>query len=270
MHQPFFIVGTARCGSSRLWQILDAHPRVCITNEARIVDALYFFARYASTAKGHRLHCLLDEETDVRGIVPSEHSAAFADLLRRHAPRMLEDFYAGLADDSGVTHWGDKLPDPEAAHAVQAALPHTRFIVLVRDPRDAWASWRRYRERPAVAADFPAAASIDAEAFAHNWTNLYASAASYLSHALEVRYEDLVAETAATTAQVLRHLELPDDPAVDHAVEDRERLRGHATITRTDRSVGSYESTLPADEIRLIERVCSAGMQTHGYDTTTS
>ena len=24
MHQPFFIVGTARCGSSRLWQILDA------------------------------------------------------------------------------------------------------------------------------------------------------------------------------------------------------------------------------------------------------
>ena len=267
MHQPFFIVGTARCGSSRLWQILDAHPRVCITNEARVVDALYFFARYAGTTKGERLRCILDEETDLRGIVPAEHSASFADLLRRHAPRMLEDFYARLADDPTITHWGDKLPDPEAAHAVQTALPHTRFVVLVRDPRDAWASWRRYRDRPGVAADFPAAAAIDVGSFAHNWANLYASATSYLQHALAVRYEDLVSRAADTVAAVLRHLELPGDPAVDRAVQDRGRLSGHATITRADQTIGSFESTLPEDEIRTIEEICAHGMQTWGYGT---
>ncbi|MGA0059237.1 MAG: sulfotransferase family protein [Planctomycetota bacterium] len=265
MHQPFFILGTARCGSSRLWQILEAHPQVCLTNEGRIVDALYFFARYARTPKGQRLHHLLDEETDLRGIVPAEHVDAFSALIRRHAPTLLTDFYARLANDPAVTHWGDKLPDPEAAHAVQAILPQTRFLVLVRDPRDAWASWRRYRERPGVAEDFPAAAAIDVDAFAHNWSNLYAATDRYFEHAMTVRYEDLVAETHATTTRILAHLGLPADPAVTAAVDDKARLRGHATITSTERSVGSWQDQIPATEIARILEICAAGMQLHGY-----
>jgi hypothetical protein len=38
---PFFITGTGRSGSTFLYLLLRAHPKIAITNEARIIDALW-------------------------------------------------------------------------------------------------------------------------------------------------------------------------------------------------------------------------------------
>ena len=45
--QPFFVIGTGRCGSTLLCHLLQAHPSVAMMNEARLLDALWFFFQFA-------------------------------------------------------------------------------------------------------------------------------------------------------------------------------------------------------------------------------
>jgi hypothetical protein len=35
---PFFLLGTGRCGSNWIYQLLERHPQVALTDGARFVD----------------------------------------------------------------------------------------------------------------------------------------------------------------------------------------------------------------------------------------
>ena len=45
--QPFFIVGLMRSGTTYLYRLLADHPKIALTNEARVADFLTFCCRLA-------------------------------------------------------------------------------------------------------------------------------------------------------------------------------------------------------------------------------
>lgn len=265
VRQPFFILGTARCGSTRLHQILNAHPHVFLTNEARVLDVVHFFCRYASLPKAENMRVLLDTWHDIRGVLPEPHVEVFSEVVRRHARGMVEDFYALSIEDPQVTHWGDKLPSLTAARAVLEVLPASKYIVLVRDPRDAWCSWSRFSQRPAVVEGHPAAAAVGLDEFAINWRNVYHSTREYFPNALHLRYEDLVTDTRASMARVLGHLGLPWHAGIDEAIAAKRELAHHATAPSPIESIDRWCEDLDDADVETIDSVCGSVMAEFGY-----
>ena len=47
MSQPIFIAGLGRSGTTMLYRLLDRHPRIAMTNEARVADFLVFASSFA-------------------------------------------------------------------------------------------------------------------------------------------------------------------------------------------------------------------------------
>lgn len=265
MKQPFFILGSGRCGSSHLSRILGEHPKVVLTNEARIVDSLHMFYRFAALPAGQHEKFWLNDEVTLRGIVPRAHVDDFAAEVRRHARGILEGFYARKAAGREVTHWGDKLPDATAARAVLDVLPNTRYLVLVRDPRDTWCSWQRYAQHGEIAATYPAAARTDAHGFAIIWRNLYRETTSRLPRSIHLRYEDLVRSPKATIGRALEHLGLDWDEAITAAIASPGAFRGHGTSDSPGATIGRWRRDLDPTAAGTIERTCGAVMARFEY-----
>jgi hypothetical protein len=202
---PFFIIGAGRSGTTLLRLILAGHPRLHITPETWFIRDLV--RELPLTGE------LTPAQVD-RAVVIMAQEYRWPDLeigadhLRRAAyglqsPRLVDVIdivYREQRRHAGKVRVGDKTPAyidiiPELA----TMYPGARFIHLIRDGRDVAISridlnWERYYERNRF-----------------EWTLAMARREEYLrspyaGQILEVRYEDLVSEPAATVQQVCEFL----------------------------------------------------------------
>jgi hypothetical protein len=120
MQQPIFIVGTMRSGSTLFRLILDAHPRIAISEETGFMAALAATKQIPHWRHGQGWF-------ERVGWSDGE----FDDRLR--------DFYAGLferhARAEGKQRWGEKTPF-HSWHMAQMAtvFPDAVFTAIVRHP----------------------------------------------------------------------------------------------------------------------------------------
>lgn len=263
--QPLFVLGSGRCGSTLLYELLAAHPRIAMTNEARIVNFLYFVNMLAGQPAFEEREHLLHVPVRLCGIVNRRYAARFADVVRDHTGPLLVDFYRREFPDRDFAFFGDKLPRPEAAGAFVVLFPGIRCFTLVRDPRDVVCSMRDYTARAEVQADDPFFRLGELATFCEQWTGLYRGCLDLLPGNLPLRYEDLVQEPARELTRVMAHLGLPVDPAqLDWQAREATR-RGHATTASIEQSVGRWRHDLPPDQVAIVERICAPVMQRCGY-----
>jgi hypothetical protein len=263
--QPVFVIGSGRCGSTLLAELLDAHPRVVMLNEARLVDFLHFVNALASQPAFEEREHVLHRPVRVHGVIGRAYAPRFADVVREHTGPMLLEFYRRQFPDQDFVWFGDKLPSPEAAHALAALFPGQRCLTLVRDPRDVVCSMRDYYARPDVSANGPPVRLDDLEAYCRQWRGLYEGCLDHLAGNLLVRYEDLVLRQEQELARVMAHLGL-DVHAAQLMAEPREATRiGHATTPSAAASVGRWRRDLPDADARLIARACAGVLRRCGY-----
>jgi hypothetical protein len=160
-----------------------------------------------------------------------------------------------VCERAGVTHFVEKTPtNVYAFAALTRSAPDVRLVQLVRDGRDVAASLGRRGK------------------------SLYASGSRWLydtlagirarGHAsyLEIRYEDLVRDPAATLARVFAHIGLAQaDGAPGEGPgtyrEDWRQKRSGAGWNLTpddavsDASVGRFRRELSAEQLGLLERI---------------
>lgn len=233
-----------------------------------VVDCLLFFTEFAGLPIGQKRTLSFRSEFEVSGLVGRPYAERFRDVVTEQVAAILETFYRREFPDREFTHWGDKLPSTRAAAAVQRLFPATRFVLMVRDPRDALASYRRYAARPEIAAQSPELADMDTRSFATTWRNQALSCIEHLSPLHVLRYEDWIEDERGMLEGVLEFLGLGMTKAVERELEDEALLEHHGTSASASASIGRWRNELEEQEVATISDAAADAMERFEYATS--
>jgi hypothetical protein len=264
---PLFICGSGRSGTTALYRLLEVHPQLALTNEAGVADLLRVTTELAGVPAWQPFRVARGEEVTLHGYVRQPYLETASRLVRQAAIRTLEAFYRETFPAGGFRYWGDKLPEPETAIALQAVYPELRLIVLARDPRDVLCSMRSFGAREQVAAENRFLGVADATAFARYWASVYSGLCRYARDVHRLRYEDLIARPVERAVGILDWLGLESGP------EPRRRMAAafgdaatHGTAGSAARSVARWRRELAASDVEAIGSVAGEVMSAFGYD----
>lgn len=221
------IVGSPRSGTTLLRLMLDAHSELAIPPETGFLTI-----GEKLTGKGDKLR-----EKFFQAIVnypqalpawqdfeipTEEFRAALSEITPFNVADGYRMFYRLYAARRGKSRWGDKTPI-YCLHlkTIRRLLPEARFVHLIRDGRDAALSLRRMWFSP----------GWEIEKQAAYWRDCVLSArragAGHHDY-LEVRYEELVLNTAETLKCICAHVNLTyEDDMLSYYKHAAERLKEH-------------------------------------------
>jgi hypothetical protein len=246
-----FVLGTGRCGSTLMHELLARHPdvgfvtnvddRIGTSTAGRVQAGLYRRLPTAATQKG-RLRLAPSEayralEREVSPLI----AESVRDLEAKDAVPWLAErfrvFFAGRAAAQGAPLFLHKFTGWPRARFIERVLPGTRYVHVVRDGRAVSASWLqtdwwRGHQGPQGwhFGPLPPDYEKEWEASGRSFVLLAGLAWKLLLDAfddtrreigderwLEVRYEDVLADPRARTADVLEFLGLAWTDAFESA-----------------------------------------------------
>lgn len=203
-----FVVGVARSGTTLLRLMLDAHPQLAIPPETHFIPKLVKAMEEPGDPRSRAFELITcHRRWPDFGLDASEYGERLERIDPVSAGEALRAFYGLYAERQGKPRWGDKSPSyVRRMRRVASALPEARFVHLVRDGRDTALSQ--------VEVDFGPDTVAEA---AEQWASGIAKAhrqAKRVSHYMELRYEDLVADPEPGLRRVGEFVELEWDPAM--------------------------------------------------------
>jgi hypothetical protein len=286
-----FVLGTGRCGSTLLHEVLARHPDVGFLSNvddrlrasitARWSGAIYRRVPSSLTKKG-RVRFAPSEGYRVldREVSPAI-STPVRDLLAKDATPWLAQrfraFFEQQANKQGKPIFLHKFTGWPRARFIQAVFPGALFVHVIRDGRAVansllqmpwWAGYRGpeawgwgplpelyEKEWEASGRSFPVLAALEWKLLMDAFDK--AKAAIPHDRWLDVRYEDFVAEPRDWTDRILGFVGLPWDPGFDRSFR---RYR----LDESRRS--AYERDLPAADVRAIEEIVGDDLMRYGYE----
>jgi DNA-binding transcriptional ArsR family regulator len=202
-----FVVGANRSGTTLLRLMLDAHPALAIPPETFFVPNLIELYDEGKPARDDSLRLITSRpEFGDFGLTADELAAAIGGEPNTARGALLA-FYGAYAAKQGKPRFGDKTPGYSGSmRAIEGVLREARFIHIVRDGRDVALSVisRGLQERTI-------------EELAKRWRRRMKRTrrqGGKVERYLEIRYEDLIADTEATLRRVCEFIELEWDAAV--------------------------------------------------------
>jgi hypothetical protein len=249
-----FVVGVGRSGTTLLRMMLDAHPELAIPPETHFLNPfIQASGRIRFTPRTATRTIVHDERRRWNdfGIAEEDLLARFEAIERFNTSDAVRAFYRLYADKHGKPRWGDKTPDYiRKMKKIQKTVPEARFIHVIRDGRDAGLS---QNSRILKRGKDP----VPPREMARRWRKRIVKSrddAAEVQHYIEVRYEDLVADTEAVLRRVCEHVEIPFDPVM---------LRYHE---RAEERLQEMAGALPAKKGRP-EREAGERIAAHALTT---
>lgn len=263
---PFFIVGSARSGTTFLRLTMNAHPEIAVPPESRFitelrggedtVDVEDFLERLAA----HKRFAAWELPVEsVREQLGGRASVPYADAIAAA--------YAAYAQAHGKSRWGDKTPRyvvniPELAEL----FPDSRFIHLIRDGRDVALSY----------ADVPFGPKNVAKA-AELWANRVATGIRdgrelERGRYIEIRYADLVEDNEGEIKDICAFVGVPFAPSM---LDTKEAEKG--ALARADKynpnvkgevkkRVRSWKTDMPPEHIEIFEAIAGDVLSELGFE----
>jgi hypothetical protein len=273
-----FVLGTGRCGSTLLAEILAAHPEigwisVLPSPLGRVARSLRLEPRPSEA------YPLLREKVSPMLVDP------FRDLTAEDAApwlsRRLRAFFDGRAQDEGRPVFMHKFTGWPRARLLASVFPDARFVHVLRDGRSVANSyvqvrfWQGYRGVPGWTFGHLSAEEQRAwEQANYSWPYLAGLEWKRLMDAfeaakaeigaerwLDLRYEDLVARPAEATTQVLRFAGLDQWPGLERRLAQLGVSEG-----RTD----AYRDELRSEDVALLEGMLLPTLKRWGYSVPLS
>ena len=248
----FFIVGSARSGTTLLRMMLNAHPEVAVPPESRFVVELY---RSDDVQVNDFLERLDAHPRWTSWDTPIEDvRAQLAGLTTVPYPEAIEAAYMAYAQNRNKKRYGDKTPRYIEDLPLLARLwPEAKFVHLVRDGREVALSY----------ADVPFGPSTVAKAAAL-WKDRVVRGMEQgrplgPHRYTELRYERLLANPQAEVEALCAFLDLDFDPSMlDYSERAGSEVldRGKALqpqrhqIDHEDPLVGRADAAVPGRGVR--------------------
>ncbi|QJE95781.1 tetratricopeptide repeat-containing sulfotransferase family protein [Luteolibacter luteus] len=252
------LLGHPRSGTTLLEQMLDAHSGIRSVEESDL---------YATTV----------EATLIRSHALEAGERSFGDWLHALDPCTLrslrQSYFSRLWNEAGDPSEENTVIDKNPALTIclsrlPLTLPHTRIIVVLRDPRDVCLSayFQATRRTPWSVNWLSLGETVDQYVFTMNlWLGVREKLAQPW---VETRYEDIVEDPAREGSRITRFLGLEweptqEDPA-DHARGKLVRSPTHADVIQPlhSRAVGRwhrYEKHLAPYQEKLAPLIAAFG-----------
>jgi sulfotransferase family protein len=286
-----FVLGTGRCGSTLVHEVIARHPDVAFLSNledrfplppaaGRWNNAVYRRLPASFTRKGRMRFApsegyhALDREvspaisTPERDLVAEDATPWLAERMRRFIERR--------AEAQGRPAFVHKLTGWPRAGFLDRVFPQARFIHVVRDGRAVANSflqmpwWRGY-EGPdawgwgplpaedraaweAAGRSYPLLAGLEWKLLVDAFDR--AAAALPADRWLEVRYEDFIADPRTTMDRILGFLDLAWDARFE---------RGFARYTFDDGRTQAYLRDLGDADVAVLDRVLGSTLARYGY-----
>lgn len=208
-HEPFFIVGFQRSGTTLLRMMLDSHPEVAVPLDvvglwADYEDRLAEYGDLSSQDDVRRLvRDLVAEERIRLWEADLDEPAVLSQLDGARYPDVIAAFYRAYARSRGKSRWGDKDPgNMTRLDRVLAWFPDARILHIIRDGRDACLS--QLRQSFGFDEVLPCAEAWREQV---SWVSRIGRILGRERYH-ELRYEDLVEDPADVLRMVCGFLEL--------------------------------------------------------------
>ncbi len=289
-----FVLGTGRCGSTIVEEVLCRHPGVGFVSNledrfplpsaaARWNGLLYRRLPAGVTQKGRLRYAPSEAYHALDREVSPVISSPFRDLVAEDATPWLaprfRDFFVERARTQGTEAFLHKFTGWPRAAFIARILPEARFIHVVRDGRavaNSWlqmAWWHGYGgpERwqwgelpPDLAAGWEESGRSFVVLAGLLWRMLVEAhdrARDSLpgNRWLDIRYEDITADPRASLAALLDFCELDWNGAFERGF-----ARYRFSVSRTD----AFRRDLAAQDVAGLTDVLRAPLSAHGYSVT--
>ena len=261
----FFVIGSARSGTTLLRMILNAHPEVAVPPESRFVVELY---RSDEVQVEDFLARLDAHERWASWDTPIENvRAQLAGVTTLPYRDAIEAAYLAFAKNRNKKRYGDKTPRYiEHIPLLSRLWPEAKFVHLVRDGRDVALSY----------ADVPFGPSTVAKAAAL-WKErvvlgLEQGRSLGPKRYAEMRYERLLSRPQEETESLCSFLELDFDPAMlDYSEQARSEVLDRAKlynphVTKSITKTRSWDEQMPPSQVEVFEAVAGHTLQELGYE----
>jgi hypothetical protein len=264
---PFFIVGSARSGTTLLRLMLNAHRAVAVPPESRFITELWRGQKeievedLLARLSAHKRFEAWD--LPVEAIRDELNASATADYAS-----VIEAGYKAYARVHGKTKWGDKTPRyVEHIPFIAGLWPKARFIHLIRDGRNVALS---YADVPFGPKNIAQAAQLWATRVERGCTD---GRALEPGRYLEIRYEDLVEDAAGEAKDLCEFLDLEFDPGMlDYTERARDAVLSRASRFNphlTEKPVAntrSWAKDMPNSQVEIFEAVAGDVLSLLGYE----
>ncbi|HAA92710.1 MAG: hypothetical protein CMM48_15775 [Rhodospirillaceae bacterium] len=268
---PFYLWGTAKSGKTWLKQLLCGHPAVAGLDEPHLTDKLLpsikdSYDKYKTEYKHSKTSNLLNIDDEIINIYKS----------------IIKNMSVNISGDVPIRWLGDDTPETiYVSDFCRAAFPEARFILVLRDGRDAMAaSWyAECQKQPELTLQLCPSVEAYAPAYAKAWCYVIETATSfgteYPKYFHILRYEDLVTspvETVRTALEFLGESLSPSD--IENAFDDYGLRREEDKWCRPvpeDKNwaklgeVGYWRENLSADAVAAFNEVAGGPLSKMGY-----
>jgi|RhiMethySRZTD1v2_1073278.scaffolds.fasta_scaffold156199_2 Sulfotransferase family len=287
-----FVGGTGRCGSSLVQELLACHPGVGFVSNLDDLSPLRSLG-----SSNNAIFARVPQAWRRKGRIRFAPSEGWRSLAREVSPLVCEPgrdltaadvtpwlanrFRAYFEDRAAAQHkpaFMHKFTGWPRYGFVEAVLPGSRFVHLVRDGRAVVSSWLQmpwWRGHlgpagwhfgtlpPAYAEEWAASGESYVILAALAWKLLLdafddASAKLAPDQHLVIRYEDLIADPHATLDRLRAFAGLDGSPALDRAV---------AAARLTPERRAAWRDQLTPEQVALLDRSLAAHLARYGYPT---
>jgi hypothetical protein len=263
---PFFIVGSARSGTTLLRLMLNAHSQVGVPPESRFICEFWSgeteieVTGYLTRLAAHKRFQLWDLPIHtVRSEIGDRDRIPFAEAV--------DATFHAWARVHGKNRWGDKTPRyVECMPVILGLFPDARFVHLVRDGRNVALSY----------ADIPFGPKTAAKA-AELWARrvrvgMEQGRSMERGHYIEMVYEDLVEDPLGEVKTLCDFIDLEFEPDMLNYTEkarsamlpSAQTLNPH--ISEKPHAVRAWQNEMPDEHVEIFEAVAGDVLSELGYE----
>jgi len=267
---PLIVLGVRRSGTTLLRVILDRSPGIAIPDETFFIPQLV-----------HRHRGTVDPESFLDDLRRFPRLAAWGLSADDLASRLRRDLSIGEAisavfdahaSSRGKPRWGDKTPMyMRNLGLLDRLFPDAQYVHLIRDGRDAALA---FLDMPEDVVTKTWAHPRDPAGFAREWRVEVADARGLgrrvgSSRYLEVRYEDLVAETEGVVRSICDFAGLPFEPAMLEyagALDVSAKPHQQRLLQPPTRGVRDWRTQMSPGDARAFEAIAGDLLAELGYE----
>ena len=271
---PVFILGQGRSGTTLLRMMLSSHPKIFISSEGAYICPLRsqmpMYGDLRDPRNLEKMHNDLRPWLEAVSYLNPPQLENLIEWVGRFGcdERSLITFYgtweARTLGKNDLAWWGDNEP----SHVFnipyfKKLFPNAKFILLIRDPRDVYASYKT--AWPGV---------HTAESSAMSWQRCLLDGALAISRlgsatVQQVRYENLVRTPEAQLKVICRFLGVEytdavmnfyETEAAKHLSQAEHHLSKNVALPVFKSSVGRYRQVLTEEEVATIQERLSFPM----------